>query len=666
MMKQKREVGFNMNWMITCRRKEEDCLTYQGLTRTDPEFRIRCTDGEGGRVRSWQWRAVNRSERAWEGILRLELHFEKKNPRFLMPAFLYGRNKGEWADNGKWHWARLREGAIRMPYSPWWMVRSDRLSHPASLVFDEGRVMGLSADPYFRKEDGKIFPHRQQEDGAFYQYGGFGCSLEDGFVAYTLGYENAPYFFLNSDTVYEREPLGANCFVLQPGEEVSGSLYVYDYEAESPLGLQWAVEDIYERFHEAPRKGPDIRQATEELSGAIAEDSWRPEGKNYATQVYEREDGSLYFNEWFSISWTGGVEVAVPVLMAALRLGDEKMRCQALSCIQNVVDHSLNPASGLPYDGCENGIWSTQGWWKDHLHAKGHSSYLVGQAVFYILKGYEYEKKLKNAAHEDWLCFVKGVVAQMERTKNGDGEYPYIWSEETGAGLEYDAFSGAWCLACCAYLSFLTGDDAYLEEMRKSERHYYGHYLKRMECYGTPLDTDKAVDSEGILAYIKAVRYLHALTGEALYLTHLREALGYEYTFKFCYNSPVKVPPLSENGWSSCGGSVTSTCNPHIHPMSNNVVDEMLYYLKEKEDAYVRSRMQDTVRWGCQTYNRYDGEYDYGRKGWMSERFCHSQALLVEKYPDGSPASTWFALLPWGGSNIVEGMTGDLWEQQCV
>jgi len=48
--------------------------------------------------------------------------------------------------------------------------------------------------------------------------------------------------------------------------------------------------------------------------------------------------------------------------------------------------------------------------------------------------------------------------------------------------------------------------------------------------------------------------------------------------------------------------------------------------------------------WGCQTYNYYDGEYDYGKKGWMSERYCYSQGLLTEKYEDGSPASTWFAL----------------------
>lgn len=127
--------------------------------------------------------------------------------------------------------------------------------------------------------------------------------------------------------------------------------------------------------------------------------------------------------------------------------------------------------------------------------------------------------------------------------------------------------------------------------MQESETHYYDTYVRHMECYGTPLDTDKAVDSEGILAYIKAVRYLHALTWEEIYLDHLRDGLLYEYSFKFCYNSPIQVPPFGRLGWSSSGGSVTSTCNPHIHPMSNNVVDEMLYYLSHREDAYIRMRM---------------------------------------------------------------------------
>ena len=31
--------------------------------------------------------------------------------------------------------------------------------------------------------------------------------------------------------------------------------------------------------------------------------------------------------------------------------------------------------------------------------------------------------------------------------------------------------------------------------------------------------------------------------------------------------------------------------------------------------------------------------------------------FLTEKYPDGSLASTWFALMPWASASIIEGLT---------
>lgn len=619
-------------------------------------------DGSAKHPREMEVILSNPSHENWEGVLQFQYRFEKNNPRFYMPAYMYGRNRGELPANQLWQYPRLREGQVQFPFSPWWMTRSDRLSHPVSLVYDNGKVYGISGSPYFVTVNGEKKQWMPGTEGTFVQYAGFGCSLGEGYVSYTLGYENAPLFFLDSTHVEERKELADNCFTINAGESLVINLQLYEYEAENPTGIATAIEHVYNQYHQSPRKGSTPKQAVEDMATAIAKDAWRPEGKNYATQVYEDKDGKLFYNEIFSISWTGGVEAAVPILLAGLRLNSKEMREQALSCIQNVVDNSMNPASGLPYDALNKGVWDVEGWWFCHMNQRGHASYLVGQAIYYILKAWEYEKKLKDIDHADWLDFARRVIEKMEVTKNSDAEYPYIWSEETGAGLEYDSFAGTWCLACAAYYSVLTGSKELLYGMRESEVHYYDFFVKQMECYGTPLDTDKAVDSEGILAYLKAVHYLHVLTGEEIYLDHLKTALDYEYTFKFCYNSPIKVLPLSENGWSSCGGSVTSTCNPHIHPMSNNVVDEMLYYLKFRRDSYVQQRLEDTVVWGCQTYNTYDKEYDFGRKGWMSERFCHSEGLLIEKYPDGSPSSTWFALLPWGASNIIEGLVGDYWE----
>jgi hypothetical protein len=97
--------------------------------------------------------------------------------------------------------------------------------------------------------------------------------------------------------------------------------------------------------------------------------------------------------------------------------------------------------------------------------------------------------------------------------------------------------------------------------------------------------------------------------------------------------------------------------------MGSNLVDELLYYLDNCEDDYIRDRLEDTVHWGCQTYNTYDKEYGYGKKGWMSERFCHSDGLLTQTYDDGTIASTWFCLMPWASSCIIEGLSGEYWEK---
>lgn len=57
-----------------------------------------------------------------------------------------------------------------------------------------------------------------------------------------------------------------------------------------------------------------------------------------------------------------------------------------------------------------------------------------------------------------------------------------------------------------------------------------------------------------------------------------------------------------------------------------------------------------------------DGEYGYGRVGWMSERFCHCQGFLDERYPDGSLCSTWRCLMPWAAGAILDGLTGLYWD----
>ncbi len=623
---------------------------------------LKAGDGSSSNPYLYDIEIKNPGNELWEGIIHIEVKINQINTRFFMPAFLYGRNRGEVnrLPNSKLY-PRLREGAVDIPYSPYWMVRADRLSHPVSMMYTEGRILGISGSPFLILKTDKTEIWSPDNQEKFSRFNGFSCSLENGSsIGYTLGYENAPVNYIDGIVLKERDFRTRNCIRIGQNEKLSFPVYLYDFDSKDERDISKVIADVYNRYHQEPRLGVNAKEAAEDISTAIYEDSYMEEIRNYATMV-SVEENRVKKLPHTSISWTGGVEIATPLLMAALRLGREDMRSQALECIQNIVDNSINNQSGLPFDAFMDGKWTTEGWWGERLTQRGHSSYLVGQAIYYILKGYNYEAEIKGIQHLDWLNFAERVMERIVQTTNQEGEYPHIWSEVNGEGIEYDSFSGCWCLASLAYLARIKKDASLLSLCKKGEFHYYNKYVKLMECYGTPHDTYKAVDSEGILSYIKLVRILHEETGDEKYLEHLRNGLEYEFSFKFCYNVPIQTPPLSKIGWSSSGGSVTSTANHHIHPMSNSVVDEILYYFQKTGDFYFHQRLKDTIAWGLQSHNTQDGEYDFGKKGWMSERFCYSEGFLMEQYPDGSPSSTWFYFLPWGASNILEGLCGDIW-----
>lgn len=97
----------------------------------------------------WQVTLTNNAAAPWRGVVKLEHCVACDAPRFFLPGFLYGRNRGEAPIRVDNRYPRLRAGTPEFPASPWWMVRADRLSHPAAFLLDGGRWYGLSAAPYF-------------------------------------------------------------------------------------------------------------------------------------------------------------------------------------------------------------------------------------------------------------------------------------------------------------------------------------------------------------------------------------------------------------------------------------------------------------------------------------------------------------------------------------
>lgn len=291
-------------------------------------------------------------------------------------------------------------------------------------------------------------------------------------------------------------------------------------------------------------------------------------------------------------------------------------RNQALKIIDEITGKSLNPVTEIPYCAKIDGKWTNNGWWTPWIQSEGvkpgHSSYIIGQSLYYILKAYELEKA-HGYEHTAWLTFVGKIIATVSKTQDENGAFPRFWDEDTGVGTGYDAFSGCWVSASLAYYIKLTGRKDLLPIVLRSEMHYYNDVV-RMECSKTPLDVADAPDSEGILAYIRLTKILSELIDEKTYgirahtpyLDRMKTGIDYALSFTYCYNVPFLLPPLDSMHWSSSGGSVTSVCNAVIHCMLNTILDELDYYYLHTGNEYYGKRLSDIYDWGLQVYNRSD------------------------------------------------------------
>ena len=170
---------------------EYTALAAHGLTA---QSRILSSDGSASSP--WIQEVQITASSNFAGVIRIALPVGD-HARFFLPGFMYGTNRGEspLVVDSKCPRLRVEEN---FPASPWWMVRSDRLSHPCAFAFGDGRLTGFAASPYYIRTANRRVPWQPGVKGDFDQYCGFGCSLGPGELIYTLGYENAPWFFLDS------------------------------------------------------------------------------------------------------------------------------------------------------------------------------------------------------------------------------------------------------------------------------------------------------------------------------------------------------------------------------------------------------------------------------------------------------------------------------------
>ena len=330
--------------------------------------------------------------------------------------------------------------------------------------------------------------------------------------------------------------------------------------------------------------------------------------------------------------------------------------------VRSAVEHfnricaAFNPASGLLNDLTsprEESGSLLNGWWKDFGLVKDcHCAYNNGSAVHYILKSAAFLKDRGRKVPERWIQVCRKVCDTVVSLQREDGAFGYTFSPEKPCVLDWEGFAGCWFVPCLVYLWRFTGEKRYLDSARRGIR-FYEKAVRSLTPSGTPMDTWKSIDQEGNLAFIRGARLLHESTGETEFLEDLKAGADYEFLWRYAYGSHPDYVPVRE-GWRACGGSVTSVSNPHIHPMGM-IVDSDLYYLgRVTGDSYYTSRAEDGTAWIMQTLELYPEKTGYGAYGVLSERWCPSDGLTVQRDSEGKPYSSWFSFNLWAAAAAFE------------
>ena len=527
--------------------------------------------------------------------------------------------------------------------SPLWEFQADRSSHPVSILCCDRGAVGIAIDPYSDCPDA--------DDG--FVCNGLFAALPNRFGV-SLGYGNDPLTFNN------KTHFSAATSHLCRSAEARGTIYAVPGNRRSAHAI---IRNLHQRHREVPGFERSYRDALQGLSDAFI-------GINYDEslgQYTNRKCGvptDTALQPWrciVEIGWTGGSMLAYPFALAERLLPGVRFP-KSPAAILDQICSGWNDQTGLINDTCVNRFtrqipegWNKSdmnGWWSGQrvpLTRDNHCAYTNAHAAYYLL-----QSVAGGGSGELWRTTALRVLDTVIDLQRDDGAYGYIFSGKRKEVLDYEGFAGCWFAAAMPLAWKLTGEGRYLDSGRRAMA-YYHPFVAGLAAWGTPMDTCKSVDSEGNLAFVRAARLMHEATGQPECLDMLLDAANYEYLWRYGFRTRPEAPPLKGSSWNSCGGSITSVSNPHIHPMSVVVTRDLEYLALQTGDAYHQQRADDGMAWLMNTMELYPKVTGYGRYGVLSERTCPSDGLLEERFrDDGCPSSTWWSYNAWAAGSAME------------
>lgn len=598
------------------------------------------------------WRYGLSIESEFETQLRLRVSLQDETELFhLIPAIIHGDNNATLIR--PLEFPLLTQDRPNDPdCSPFWEFRADRSSHPVSILCCHRGAVGVSVDPYTEDADGQLI-----RNGVFAELPNV-CGI-------SLGYSNDPFTYINHMFgPDDRMDYGPSTYDRAKVMRTSGRLYLES--GGGRLAAHRIIRQVYNDLREIPQPKKTVRQAVEGLLDAMLTVNWSDEMQGFTNGICQVPDAPelIARRPLVEIGWTGGGVIAYPLLSAQYALNLPKSifdACQGPLQMMDAIVNSYNPDSGLFYDLTRtwSGPWPdsrVNGWWAGfHLVEDCHSAYTNGSAVFYLFKMLEFQKGCGEELNPSWLETGRKVLDTVIELQREDGAFGYTYSQNEKKVLDWEGFAGCWFAAGCALAYRLTDEPRYLESARRA-LDYYAGFVKDLNCWGTPMDTYKAVDEEGNLGFIRAARLMHEITGEQHDLELLKNGADYECLWRYGFKAKPEHPPLDTCGWNSCGGSITSISNPHVHPMGLLVTGDLEYLAEQSGENYYRQRAEDGVNWVMATMELYPDTMGYGKYGVLSERTCPSDGLVTERYSDGTPCSTWFSYNGWAAANTLEAL----------
>lgn len=566
-------------------------------------------------------------------LLRWKLK-NKTQPYFMIPATLYGTNN---ADRGVVANHALGVGAdpklayradrVDGFFSHSWHFRADHAAVPSVSATFDGRFVGMGIEEASQNPSG---------DWAYNAMGFWTSDSQGDSLTISLGSLDWPgrikAHVLHPGRVVE--PL-----TNQNAVGMSSRFCLYESDAADRFAYEPFIAGWYGVVHQEPREGASLKRAMQDVAHLLCTEGVRKDSDYFhmlATLDGIGDSATL-------LAWAGILQIGRP-LIAVGRLLDEPNYVQtAATMIDRAIEEAVNPANGLFYDVYWQGQWQANNWWPD----LGQTALINGHACYLLMKMYDDDHDRVSWAHA-----AQAVLERVMPHQRDDGRFPNGFSPEDGTPTNFAGFGGCFFAAPLLMLHRFFDNTAARDAAVHAIDHYWMQFTS-LEWIGVDLDCAGAVDSGSSYALIRALAELHQQTRDPQTLDRLGHVLHYAFTYRFGHNTRHRFPVCD---WSSSGSKVTSTHNVHLDAYGGEILDSLCYYLRHVDDPYLQSRLSDSLAWAKQGYSRTEGEYGWGKVGYVTEQYYHTYDTYHYHEGDGA---VWPAYFPWAAGSLLSAFVAE-------